>query len=41
MKFDHRFVKIEESPSMRIYKADGVTVRLDFFRHMLRVAIVR
>ena len=41
MKFDHRYVKIEESPSMRIYKADGVTVRLDFFRHMLRVAIVR
>ena len=26
---------------MRAYEADGVTVRLDFFRHMLRVAILR
>ena len=41
MKFDHRFVKTEESPSMRRYEADGVTVQLDFFHHMLRVAVVR
>lgn len=25
---------------MRVYRADGVTVRLDFFRHMLRVAVL-
>ena len=26
---------------MRRYEADGVTVQLDFFRHMLRVALIR
>lgn len=26
---------------MRVYEADGVTVRLDFFRHMLRVAVLQ
>ncbi len=41
MKFDHRFETVEASPSMRVCKSDGVTVRLDFFRHMLRVAVLK
>ena len=41
MKFDHRFSLREAGQSHRIYEADGVTVRLDFFAHMLRVALVR
>ena len=41
MKFDHRFRLIKAGPSMRVYEADGVTARLDFFTHILRVAIVR
>ena len=41
MKFDHRFQRIEARPSMRVYAADGVTVRLDFFAHVLRVAVVK
>ena len=40
MKFDHRFRLIESGPSMRVYEADGVAARLDFFDHILRVAIV-
>ena len=41
MKFDHRFALKEAAPSMRVYEADGVTMRLDFFAHMLRVALLR
>ena len=41
MKFDHRFRLKEAGPSMRAYEADGVTVRLDFFEQILRVAILR
>lgn len=41
MKFDHRFRLIEAGPSMRVYEADCVTVRIDFFRHMLRAALIR
>ena len=41
MKFDHRFALKEAAPSMRVYEADGVTMRLDFFDHMLRVALLR
>ena len=41
MKFDHRFVLREASPSMRCYSADGVTMRLDFLEGMLRVALLR
>ena len=41
MKFDHRFVLTEAEPSMRVYRADGVTARLDFFDHILRVAILK
>ncbi len=41
MKFDHRFRLTEAAPSYRIYAADGITARLDFFDHILRVAILR
>lgn len=41
MKFDHRFRLSEASPACRIYRADGVTVRLDAFSHILRVAVLR
>ena len=40
MKFDHRFVLTHAEPSMRLYTADGVTMRLDFFEDMLRVALL-
>ena len=40
MKFDHRFSLVEASPSRRVYAADGVTMRLDFFEDMLRVALL-
>jgi len=41
MKFDHRFRLKTAAPSLREYEADGVTMRLDFFRDMLRVALLR
>ena len=41
MKFDHRFRLKEAGQSVRVYEADGVSARLDFFEHILRVAIVR
>lgn len=41
MKYDHRFELIEAEPSGRVYAADGVTMRLDFLEHILRVAMVR
>ena len=41
MKFDHRFVKKSAAPSTLEYEADGVVMRLDFFEHMLRVALLR
>ena len=41
MKFDHRFKLTEERGSCRVYEVDGVTMRLDFLPHMLRVALVR
>ena len=41
MKFDHRFQLTESAPSMRLYRADGVSMRLDFFEHILRVALLR
>ena len=41
MKFDHRFVLTDSTPSMRAYHADGVTMRLDFFNNILRVALLR
>ena len=41
MKFDHRFVLTDSTPSMRAYHADGVTMRLVFFNNILRVALLR
>ena len=41
MKYDHRFRLIESGPSSRVYEADGVRMRLDFFEHMLRVSLLR
>ena len=40
MKFDHQFVLQKASPDHRVYGADGVTMRLDFLPHMLRVALI-
>ena len=41
MKFDHRFRLAECTGTMRRYEADGVSMRLDFFSHMLRVSMLR
>ena len=41
MKFDHRFSLVEATASTRVYAADGVTMRLDFFENMLRVALLQ
>ena len=40
MKFDHRFSLAAAAPAYRVYTAEGVTMRLDFFEHMLRVALL-
>lgn len=41
MKYDHLFRLAEAGDSHRVYAADGVQARLDFFEHILRVAILR
>ena len=41
MKYEHRFALREAAPSMRLYEADGVRMRLDFCENMLRVALLR
>ena len=41
MKFDHRFRLAECSATMRLYEADGVSMRLDFCENLLRVALIR
>ncbi|MBR3271886.1 MAG: hypothetical protein IKI59_08165, partial [Clostridia bacterium] len=41
MKFLHRFTRTVTTPSMRQYAADGVTMRMDFFDHIVRVALLR
>ena len=41
MKYRHFFTLISEGDSYRVYKADDITVRLDFFKSMYRVAILR
>ena len=41
MKYDHRFHLTASGPSMRVYEADGVCMRLDFFEHILRVSMIR
>ena len=39
MKYQHSFKLIDKKPSMRLYQADGKYVQLDFFEHVLRVAV--
>ncbi len=39
MKYSHTFSLIKKTPSMRLYHADKKYIRLDFFEHMMRVAI--
>ncbi|MBR1758430.1 MAG: hypothetical protein IJ744_06845 [Lachnospiraceae bacterium] len=41
MKFLHHFSKELSTKFYRKYHADGVTMRLDFFDHILRVALIR
>ena len=41
MKFDHRFRSKETAPSHRVYAADGVSIRIDFLDHILRVAMIK
>ena len=41
MKYDHRFTLRQATPSMRLYEADGVSMRLDFLEQGLRVALLR
>ena len=41
MKFDHCFRTVVSGPSLLVCEADGVRMRLDFFDHMLRVALIR
>lgn len=41
MKYNHRFELTEASAHHRVYAADGAHARLDFFDHILRVAILR
>ena len=41
MKFRHLFKLKQAEPSFRVYEADGVTMRIDFFEGILRVALLR
>ena len=41
MKYEHRFALREAAPSMRLYEADELSMRLDFCENMLRVALLR
>ena len=41
MKFRHDFVLSEKGESFCIYRTDGVSMRLDLFDHILRVALVK
>ena len=40
MKYVHLFSLAESAPSYRVYQAEGVRMRLDFFDHILRVALL-
>ncbi|MBQ1547900.1 MAG: hypothetical protein IIZ61_05860 [Lachnospiraceae bacterium] len=40
-KFRHEFTLEKAEDSYRVYRADNVSIRLDFISHMLRVAILR
>ncbi len=41
MKYEHKFILIEKKPAKRLYVADGNYAQLDFFNHILRVAIYK
>ena len=41
MKWHHKFELIEKGDSYRLYQSDNVLARLDFFNHILRVAIYK
>ncbi len=41
MKYQHSFKLIDKTPSMRLFEADGKFVQLDFFKHVLRVAVYK
>lgn len=41
MKWDYNFTLKEKGESFRIYKCDNINARLDFFDHILRVAIFK
>ncbi|MBQ4381863.1 MAG: hypothetical protein II794_03895 [Oscillospiraceae bacterium] len=41
MKFSHQFTEKSSAPSTLEYGCDGVTMRLDFLKYMLRVALIR
>ncbi|MCR5153989.1 MAG: hypothetical protein K6B75_03985, partial [Lachnospiraceae bacterium] len=41
MKFKHLFKQTEAGDSYRIFRSGENTIRLDFFSHILRVAILR
>ena len=41
MKFHHVFRAVQTEPSFRIYEADGVKMRVDFFEHILRVSLLK
>ena len=41
MRYEHHFDLIEESPSARVYGSDGFLMRIDFFDHILRVALIK
>ena len=41
MKFNHRFRVTGQTPSACICEADGITMRLDFLDHILRVSLLR
>ncbi|MBP5253895.1 MAG: hypothetical protein J6Z23_00695, partial [Lachnospiraceae bacterium] len=41
MKYRHLFTPETVSPSYRTYRSGRILMRIDFFRHMLRVALLR
>ena len=41
MKFKHRFTLSSADEHSRIYQNDGILMRIDFIRNMLRVALIR
>ena len=41
MKFSHQFRLYDANENSRIYQCDGVTMRIDFIRDMLRVSLLK